>query len=502
MITIDEMKNMYDECRDLKEFMRIRAKARPDVPLFAVYGRKGDEPERVITSADFKREVDALGTWFYCNGYRNRHIAILGENSYEWILTMMAAVTGSNTALFLDTTKSAEELSDIVSFCDAEVIVVSDSYSKTAMDIKKNTGIALIPMESLSEKVEEGRKRLDEGCTDFIDHVIDPDGMSVICCTSGTTGRSKGVMISQSAIVKVAVSSSKVVGYYDFGRTFVLLPLYHIYPLVHNIFMNIALGGTLCFTPGIRTFAADYMKIRPEMLPMVPRLVEVLAQFLEKMPEAPAPKFILCGGSAPSLELMEELAKKGVRVATGYGLTETAASAAINMDSMKYRDGSMAVLPDVDFKVIDCDQQGIGELLLSGPGIMIGYYKLPEETEKVLDKDGFLHTGDLVSLTEENRIIIKGRKDRMMVLPNGLNVHPQEIEEDIMKVDGVTELIVRLEDGVITARIYAEDFSKRDQIREAVNEINKKCPAYRQTERIVFTDEPLPRTAAGKIKLD
>ena len=499
-MTADEMIELYAGCKGLKEFMAIRAKARPDVPLFEIYGRQSDKPERVISSEDFESEVNGLGTWFFCNGYRGRHIAVLSENSYEWVLTFMAAVNGNNTALLLDNTKTEEELSDIASYCDAEVIVYSESYAKTAMTIKKKTGLPLISMDSLAEKVREGLELLDAGNRDFADHVVDPGVMSIICCTSGTTGRSKGVMICQNSITKIAASSAGIVGFFDFGKSFVLLPLYHIYSLVHNLFMCLALGGTLCFTAGIRTLAADYVRIRPEMLALVPRLVEAVATILEKVPGAPAPKFILCGGSAPALELMKELAEKGVQIATGYGLTETAASAAINMDSMKYSDGSMALLPEVEYRVIDRNQQGIGELLLKGDGIMLGYYKLPEETKKALDEEGFLHTGDLVLLTEEDRIIIKGRKDRMMVLANGLNVHPQEIEEDVMKIDGVTEVLVRLEEGMITARIYAEDPSKRDQIREAIDEINKTCPAYRVTENVIFTDEPLPRTAAGKIK--
>ena len=499
-MSAEEMMKLYEECSDFKNFMRIRAMARPDVPVFHIYGKNSEAPERIIMFEDFKNEIDALGTWFYCNGYRNRHIAVLGENSYEGVLTMFAAVYGGSVALLLDTTKSAEELCEVVRDCDAEVIVYSPSFAKTAMSIKMQTGLPLIPMENLAEKIEGGRRILDQGFREFVDHVTDGEAISVICCTSGTSGRSKGVMISQRSIVKIAVKAMEKIFYPDYGKTFFLLPMYHIYSLVHNVFMAIALGGTICFTGGFRTLAADYVHIQPEMMFLVPRLVEMLSVILKKFPEVNAPGYLFCGGAAPELNLMRDFADRNVTVAYGYGLTESAACACLSKDCFKYPDGSMEFLDGVGFKLVDVDENGVGELLISGPGIMIGYYKMPEETERKLDKEGFLHTGDLAYLTEEDRVVIKGRKDRMMILSNGLNVSPEEIEADLAAIDGVAEVFVCLDHGVITARIFTEEPEKKESIQKAVNEVNANCSAYRQTEKVIFMDEPMPKTGAGKIK--
>ena len=287
----------------------------------------------------------------------------------------------------------------------------------------------------------------------------------------------------------------------DYGKTFAILPLYHIYPLVHNVFMAVAMGGTVCFTGGIRSFVSDYLKIQPEHLYLVPRLCDVLDALVKKNPEVPLPKHILCGGSAPEMRLMKDFAEKDSRVSVGYGLTESTAAVAISTDCIKYNDGSMAFVPGVKHKLIDVDENGVGELLLAGDMIMLGYYKMPEETAKKIDEEGFLHTGDLAVLTEEDRLILKGRKDRMIVLSSGVNVHPQEIEDDLYAIDGVSEVLVRMEDGMITARVYVEDPDRREGVKEAVDEVNRTCPAYRQVENLILVEEPLPKTGAGKIKL-
>ena len=502
------MLDKFEKCRNIKELLEIRSQERPDVPIFEIYGKNPEEPPRVILPAELKQEIESLGTWFYCNGYRNRHIAILGENSYEWILTFLAAVNGNNTALLLDTTKPAEELSDIASYCDADVIVYSASFAKTAMSIKVSTGLPLIPMESLKEKIEEGAKLLENGCRDFVDHVVDSDCMSVICCTSGTTGRSKGVMISHYNIVRDVFMAIGTIYCPDFGRTFMLLPLYHIYSIVINMFMAIEMGGTVCFTPGIRSFVQDYIRIQPELLYLVPRLFEVLSALIKKSRDENGnlpfrlPKTIFSGGATPEMSLIREFAEMGINVTVGYGLTETCAGVSDNTDYLTYTDGSMGFFPGQKYKLVDVGENGVGELCLGGDNIMLGYYKMDKETEAAIDEDGFLHTGDLAIITAEDRVILKGRKDRMMVLPNGLNVSPEEIEADIKKIDGVTELLVHLKDNMITAEIYAEDRTKQEAIRTEINRINKTSSTYREVENIIFRDEPLPKTASGKIKFN
>ena len=500
-----EMLERFEQCSNIRELMKTRAEVRPDVPVYAIYSRRAEEPPVEISPAELLRQIDSLGTWFFYNGYRGRHVAILGENSYEWILTFFALVNGNNTAVLLDTTKPAEELCGVVQDCDVEAIVFSESYARTAASIKMNTGVTLISMESLAEKTEEGAGLLANGCRDFADHETDSDCMSVICCTSGTTGRSKGVMISHRNIVRDVFMAVGTVYFPDFGRTFMLLPLYHIYSLVINMFMAVVQGGTVCFTGGIRSFAADYLRIKPELLYLVPRLFEVLSMLIRKQKEetgtAFIPKYIFSGGATPEMSIIREFAEMGIWVIVGYGLTETTAGVSDNTDYLKWTDGSMGFFPGQKFRIDHPDANGVGELCLAGDNIMLGYYKMPEETAKKL-KDGWLHTGDLAVLTDEDRMILKGRKDRMMVLPNGLNVPPEEIEADIRAAEGVTEVLVRLEDGQITARIYAEDPSRQESIREEINRINRECSAYRQTENVIFLSEPLPKTASGKIRYD
>lgn len=508
-------------------------------------------------------EVNELGTKLFDLGYKNKRIAIVGRNRYEWVLTHLSNLLGGIISIPLDKEMQVEELENCLQRSKADVVVFDEKYIENIEKIKQRKSTCVKEFICMSKKEnylnihelkEEGRKLLQAGNKEYINEEIDSYKMNILLFTSGTTSQSKAVMLSQNNIASNVYAMQLVEDIRSTDVNLAFLPFHHIFGSTAIIVM-LACGVTTAFPDGLRYVAQNLKEYKVSVFVGVPLLVEAIYKKVEQGIEKKGKtklvniakkvsnlllkfhidirkklfkdiinelgghmRFVISGGAPLDKRVAQGFNELGIQIVQGYGLTETApVIAAENVKKVKC--GSIGFpMENVEVEFENKDENGIGELKVKGPNVMLGYYENPEATKDVF-KDGWFYTGDLGYMDKEGYLFITGRKKDMIVLKNGKKVFPEEIETLINRLDEVGECMVfgmpdnkDKNDIKLSVKIvYNKDYIKekypnieKDELEkiiwEKIKEINKTFPQYKYIKNMILTDKELIKTTTKKIK--
>ncbi|MBQ4145668.1 MAG: AMP-binding protein [Clostridia bacterium] len=526
--------NYTDFVADLKEMVELAENKFSERNAFC-FERDGEE--KSITFSQFANDIRALGTYFYSLGIKNSKIALIGENSYEWIVTYFAAVNGSNVIVPLDKELAYGEAINLIKNSESCALVYSDLKKNIAEECHNDEELKVehyINMKDFADILEKGYELIDAGDNSFVDEKIDRERMCAIIYTSGTTGNPKGVMLSHKNLASDVVFSIRNL---DVPLdTVVVLPLNHTMGAMAGVLCQIHLGSCVYINNNLKSVLKDINKGRPRHMSVVPLFIETFYKniwrnvekqgktkllksmikvsnalrkvgidlrrvFFKSVLDAFGGRLeMLISGGAPIDDLyMDGFDALGIQLINGYGITECSPIVATNRTKF-YRSGSVGVaVPGVEVKIIDKTESGEGEICVKGDTVMMGYYKNPEATEEAF-VDGWFKTGDIGYIDDDGFIYITGRKKNMILLANGKNVYPEEIETLVLRIEGVNEAMVYGANTHIAVEIYAEDASTQDVIRKEIDKINETLPTFKRLREIVFRDEEFEKTTTKKIK--
>ena len=560
-----ESKSKTFKYTDLKDMLKQTGDAYGERPAYMF---KADEQGKckTITHKQFRDEINALGTALIQMGLKNKRIAVISENRYEWELAYLSVVTGVGVVVPLDKALPDNELENLVLRSQVEAIFYSKKYDgiMSTLREKKNTNLKYFISMDLEENtngiysqktlVEKGEKLIEKGDNSFLEAKINPEEMGIMLFTSGTTAMSKAVMLSHKNLVTNVMDITQR---FDLNEEDVLLsflPLHHVFECTVGFLYPVSIGGCIVFCEGVKHMANNIKDYGITAMISVPAVFDIIYRKVMKEIEkkgklatlekgkkisnlllkvkidlrkklfkevheslGPKLKLVVTGGAALDPETEKGFNDLGFDVEQGYGLTET--SPVIAAETPKCRKlGSIGKkFPSVEVKIDNPDSEGVGELMAKGPSVMLGYYNNEEATKEALEPDGWFHTGDLARIDEEGFIFILGRKKSVIVLNNGKNVFPEEIETLFNKVEGIKESFVyekKEADGdvkVCAEIVYDKDLIKelyniegeeniRNFLWEKVKEVNKLMPKYKYVREMVITEEPLIKTTTLKIK--
>ena len=541
----------YIEITDLKDMLKKSGEKYGEKIAYKIRQENG---YKEITHSEVRKMVDGLGTKLIDMGLKNKRIAVIGENRYEWEIAYLSIVCGTGTVVPLDKSLPENELESLIERSKAEAIICSQKY----VEILKKTKLKyIISMdlendndEIISQKrlISEGIQLVKSGDTSFTNAKIDNEKMSIMLFTSGTTSMSKAVALSHKNICSNLMDISSILDVDSSDVFLSFLPLHHVFECTVGFLFSLYVGAETVFCDGIRHIPENLAEYKVSVMASVPAIYERLFKIIkkhldkqgkveqilkdeekykdssmEKKKEVFKEIHDLLGGNiklfisgAASLEpsIEEKFRRLGFNMVQGYGLTETSPVVAIG-NKKYHKTGSIGkCVPSDEVKLLDINKDGIGELAVKGPNVMLEYYENKEATEKVL-KDGWFQTGDLARIDEDGYIFICGRKKSVIVLKNGKNIFPEEMETLINKEDGVEESFIfgkpiskDPNDIKIFVKIVynKESFEEKteNEIKEYFNEkiksINKTMPHYKAIRGIIISDKPLIKTTTNKIK--
>ena len=503
----------------IADMLETAARERPDFIAFRY--RAGRESVGEKTCREVLEDVRRVACWIGQTCGQGRHIAVIGENSYEWLLAFFGALGSGNVAVPVDKELPAGEVADMLREADVEIAMVSPTYADLTEGVD---GLTVVSLKQLAKA--EG-----EGWQGFALHHPDKDELACIFFTSGTSGRSKGVMLSHGNLASDVSGGARVFSP-EGGAVLSVLPFHHAFGLVVTIMMGFHFRATIFINRSLKRLKEDMLLARPGIIPLVPLFVEVFykqiqegirksgkertfrfgvrlsrlllalgidirprlfAQILE--PFGGKLKYFISGGAYLDPFYIKVFRDIGVEIINGYGATECAPSLSINRNH-HFRDGSAGqLMPGVEIRI-----SPEGEVLARGPMVMQGYYKNPEETAKVL-KDGWYATGDLGYMDADGFLFLTGRTKNLIILSNGENISPEELENDFNRDPGVNEALVYEQDGLIVAEIYPEEDYRRNEayFNELKQKVNRGRPAYKQVARVVLREEDFVRNTTRKI---
>lgn len=559
----------YYETREIKD-LRELVKESARIYGSAIGFKFKDGNGKIIgkTYEELNGEIDCLGTALASLGLKNARIAILSENRYEWGLCYFSIVNGTGVAVPLDKYLPKIEVENLVERGKVEAIFYSPAFhdimkelSKTNSRLKYFICMEKMPEEesgkflNLPDMIRKGRKLLDSGDRSFIDAPIDREGMSVLLFTSGTTSMSKGVMLSHTNIVSNIMAVASAIKAMPGDVHLSLLPLHHTFENTIGLLFMVYSGVCIAYSEGIRHVAQNLKEYRVTLLVAVPAILEMMYKklqegieksgkarqfaFLVKISEflraigidirrklfssvlekiGPGLRLAVSGAAPLDPEVIKGFDRIGLKLIQGYGLTETSPVVSANNDFVN-KPGTIGYpLRGIEVAIDSPDENGMGEILVRGKNVMLGYYEDPEATKEAIDPEGWFRTGDLGSIDEEGFIRITGRAKSMIVLNNGKKAFPEEYEVLLDNIPGVKDSFVwgnKAPDGDIQvcAKLVIDDEKLMkekgtvpsekelaDILEKAIRDINKNIPKYKIIRYFVMTREDLVKTTTLKIK--
>ena len=565
---------VYKESRpitDLKQMLETSTAMYADNTAFMQRFEK-NQPYESITYRQAMEDINGLGTALMMHGLSGKRIAVIGENCYQWATSYLAAVCGTGIVVPLDKELGAAELKQLVIEAEVSAVLFTKKFEDTFYMMKESGDTPLEMLVNLNAEteeggifawkqlVEEGKAMVKKGIRIFLDAKIDPEAMSVLLFTSGTTGIAKGVMLSHRNICEDLMSAPTILKVYTWDIFFSVLPLHHTYECTCGFLMPLYKGAAIAYCEGLKYIVKNLQEVKPTMILAVPLILESLYKNIMKNIRKSGKeglvkkvmaankltskvgldlnrkllkdiyavfggrmRVLISGGAAIDPAILHFFNDLGFIAVQGYGLTECAPMAALNPDRHKeMRNASVGhLLPGMEVKIVDKDEDGIGEICLKGPNVMLGYYNMPEETAKVL-KDGWFYTGDQGYVDEENFIYITGRKKNVIIAANGKNVFPEELEYLLSKIPYVAESMVwsKTEEGssndtLIAATIKpdmeeveaalgkekAEDLAEVEALLwKEVDQLNETLPLFKKIKKINVRREDFEKTTGKKIK--
>ena len=516
------------------------------------------------TYSEFKYDVEGLSTKLLNMGLEGKKIAVIGNNRYEWCTTYLAVTTGNMIIVPLDKALPENELESLLHRSEAEVVFCDGKYVDKVKKVKEQEESKLKYIVSFDETeeneiliyneiLEQGKKERLSGNRKYDEIKIDEEKMSILLFTSGTTSTSKGVMLSQKNICSNIEAIASVVKMYPTDTLLSFLPIHHTFECTITFLYGIYYGVTVAFCDGIKYIQKNMNEYKVTVFVAVPLVLENIYRKvwkgIDEKGKTKVMKTIVAitrGLAKIKIDLRKKVFKPvidqfggklrvvfygaapmdkktilgfndfGVELIQGYGLTETSPVVTAETDREK-RPGSIGLpLPNVEVKIDNPDEEGNGEILVKGPNVMLGYYKNEKETKKAL-KNGWFYTGDYGHIDKDGFVFMSGRKKDVIVLKNGKNIYPQELEFLINKLPYVEESMVFSRDRdsmdtMLCAKIVynkdsakdlfeTEDVSKlKEFIWKDIKEINKKLPDVKHIKDIIITEEPLIKTTTQKVK--
>lgn len=519
-----------------------------------------------ITYRQTLADVNALGTALIAAGLKDKKIVIIGENSYWWAVSYLAVVCGTGIAVPLDKELSARDIGNLVVQSEAACAIYTGRHAKVFEDLRDSgdtTLKTLVNMDleedgegvlSWKKLVAEGSRLLESGHREFLDAQIDREVMSVLLFTSGTTGISKGVMLSHGNLVTDLMVAPTVLKVHTWDVFFSVLPIHHTYECTCGFLMPLYKGASIAYCEGLKHIVKNLSEVRPTMFLGVPLLFEslykkiwqnvrkkgkedllrkiirinrktkkvgldlgkiffkeILAVFGGRM------RMMIVGGAAINPEILDGIRDFGIQALQGYGLTECAPMAALNPDTAPNAASVGRKFPGIELKIFEPDEEGTGEICVKGGNVMLGYYNMPEATAEVI-RDGWLHTGDLGHADEKGYYYITGRKKNVIITKNGKNVYPEELEYLLNKTPYIQESMVfgvdssDSEDTLIVASVLPDEeeltaaFGAMPAEQELekliwteVDKINDESPFYRRIKKIIVRKEEFEKNTSKKI---
>ena len=548
--------------RDLKDMLNKTRELYGDRPGYKIKIEEGKY--ETYTHNEIRDMVDYLGTALINLGLKDKRIAVIGENRYEWELAYLSVVCGTGIVVPLDKSLPANELEELVERSEVEAIFYSKKYEEIVEKIKyseKNKLKHLISMDtdihkegiySQKELIEKGKEFLENGDRRFIEAEINPEEMSIMLFTSGTTSKSKVVALSHRNMVSNVMDFASVLDIDSSDRILSFLPLHHVFECTVGMLYSLYIGAERSFCEGIRHIVQNLNEYNITFASFVPAIYESMhktiiknlekegkLEAVRKLMEANKDKtmtekkeifkdihnvfggqikLFVSGAAALEKEVEEDFRAWGINLCQGYGLTETSPVIGVETNE-NFRVGSIGkALPHVQAKIEDANDEGMGELVVKGPNIMLGYYNDEEATKEVLE-DGWFRTGDLAKIDEDGYIFICGRKKSVIVLKNGKNIFPEEMEALVNKIEGVKESFIfgkQQSDDKDDIKINVKIIFDREIMQEAykvttdeeiykvlaekVKEVNQIMPKYKAIRGILISEEPLLKTTTSKIK--
>lgn len=463
--------------------------------------------------AQLKADSESFSNVLKALGQQGQHVALTGMTSYTWIAAYLGTVNSGSVAVPLDVSLPAAEMCELIDRSDATVFVADEIRQDVIAMAKANCPklqyVISMQKETGEEQVQSFWQLMEQHGGSF-DFCPEPDSLCTIMFTSGTTGKSKGVMLTQRNLAQNATCLDMKIP----ERTVILsvLPIHHAYCLSMDILKGLSLGSVICINDSLLRVAKNIKLFKPNMILMVPLMIETMAKKLEDAaglpPEAvKAAVFgqelhtICSGGAYLNPAYVDLFAQYGITILQGYGMTECAPVISTTMSWNIKKEAVGQLMPNCEAKTVD------GELWVRGSSVMLGYYQMPKETEETL-VDGWLRTGDLGYVDEEGFVHLTGRSKNLIITKNGENVSPEELENKISEQRLVQEVMVRESEGVIEAEIFPDyEYAEKKQIgdipaalQQIVDDYNQGAPAYKKIYRLKVRETEFEKTPSKKIK--
>jgi long-chain acyl-CoA synthetase len=535
------------------------AKKYPDRVAFSYKKDPHDSETIKVTYSQARDFIRDMGTELISMGFSDKHIALIGETSYEWISSYFCLMSIGSVVVPVDKDLPVDEIAGIMSFADCEAVIYSPLIEEK-IEILRTKGLSIKKYiclgktdKDFSDNIHEialrGGERFKNGDNAYYDYKIDPERLATIVFTSGTTGKGKGVMLSQKNIV-----SDMTQGMYLFAitpRTMSVLPPHHTYGSTVNFVGHFSQGSEIYISSGLIYMINEIKEQKPQHLILVPLFIETMhkkiwqnaektgkADLLRKMIKVSNAlrkcgidlrrklfksihenfggklEMIICGGASLNQDIIDFFDSIGMTILNGYGITEC--SPLVSCNRNKYQKKGSVGIPIIgeQIKIKDPDENGEGEICVKGPNVMLGYYKDPEATAQVFDEEGYFKTGDYGRLDEEGWLYITGRLKNIIILSNGKNVYPEEIETEISRIYGVSEVVVYAGESktqknkeVIVAEIFPdyEALSMRgienveEYFNNEIKKMNNRMVSYKAVKLVKIRKEEFQKNASKKI---
>lgn len=513
----------FREIADLKDMVDSSARLFAEKDAYLV--KKVPDGEYLpVKYGQVKKDIDAIGTRLIDMGLKGKHIAVIGENSYKWVISYLSVVNGTGVVVPLDRELQPKEIANLLDRGDVSAVIYSKRLEKKMLEAietaQRDMEYKICMDESeennvlnLDELIREGAELVENGDNRFTEAEIDREEMCSLLFTSGTTGLAKGVMLSHKNITANVYNMSKYVKIAENDVGLSVLPMHHSYELTCHIFTGFYQGMTIAICEGLKHITKNMAEAPANVMLSVPLIFETMHKKvfkqakasgkLEKMKKMMAvskalklynrPELLrkifkevheafgghihifIAGGAAIDPAVIEDFQALGLPMIQGYGMTESAPIIAVNKIHYSKPASVGLPMPGTEIRILDPDEKGVGEILCRSDSVMIGYYKNPEETAAVL-QGGWLHTGDYGYFDKEGFLYICGRKKSVIVTKNGKNIFPEEVEFYLQQSEFIAEVLVhgiedeRSGDTVVKAEIYLD----RDAIKEVHGEMSEK----------------------------
>ncbi len=552
----------YEKITDLKDMLEKSGKEYGNKIAYKIKIDKNKY--KTFTHSKVREMINGLGTRLIDMGLKGKKIAVIGENRYEWEIAYLAIVCGVGIVVPLDRSLPENELEKLIDRSGVEAIFFSNKYEETLKNIV-NRGVGklktLISMDleehkegiySEKELIKRGEVLLKQGHREYLDAKINNKKMSIMLFTSGTTSSAKVVALSHKNITSnlMDIASTLDVDSNDVFLSF--LPLHHVFECTVGFLFSLYKGAQTVFCDGMRYIVDNLNEYKVSVMASVPAIYERIFKMIRKHLEQNGEleeilqkeeeyknstmeekkkafkkihnmlggniKWLISGAASLDKSIEERYRRLGINLVQGYGLTETSPVIAMG-NKVNYKVGSIGkTVPSVKAKVIDSNKEGVGELIVKGPNIMLEYFENEEATKNAMI-DGWFHTGDLARIDDEGYIFICGRKKSVIVLKNGKNIYPEEMENLLNRIEGIEESFIygkQVSEDKNNIKIFAKIVYNEEVVKNAykvktdeeiynallekVKEINRLLPHYKAIRGIIVTTEPLIKTTTNKIK--